>query len=755
MRTYRISQKTILAALVASLSAPLAWADDDSVQLPDFSVLGSKEAINSMPGSAAYLDLEDIRRQGYDDIHRLLSTVPGVYVREEDGYGLFPNISLRGADSGRSSKVTLMEDGVLMAPAPYAAPAAYYSPTAGRMSGLEVIKGSSQVRFGPRTTGGVVNYLSTQIPIAHEAYLRTAFGSDNEIRNQLWTSNHASNEAGHFAYLVELYHRQVDGFKDIDGPSSDAGPDAGNSGFRRIEPMVKLAWIPKTQTQQKLELTLGQSETDADETYLGLSTADFKATPFRRYVASQFDNIRTQQKRAILRYSVAATDNFEFSATAYRTDFRRNWDKIRRVNGVALGQALAGSNDGADLATLRGEAAGTWDYRDNNRKYYAQGLDLQSSLRFNTGEIAHTLRTGLRSHEDQVHRFQHDTNYNVDATGQVSSIDLNAPGSQANRIRSAEALSLYVEDAIKIGKLTLTPGIRHEQIDYAENDIKNSRQRAADASYTTGGLGVTYASRPGLNLFGGLYQGFSPPSPGSAVAGDTQEEKSLSLELGLRSRADSGLIQEVVAFTTKFDNLLVPDNAGASGTADETLPVGKVDVYGLEWAVSYDLGAAKGWTYNVPVSLAATYTHARIANDSRASGDAESIFSGGFDDARLPYVPDFQMSLNAGLERGNWSLSSRVLYMDESFATAMNTETEVILGGTAAAPVLVPDARGGKIESHVLVDLTARYALTQNFKVFANVFNLFDREYTASRLPEGPRPGAPRSMLVGFEANIF
>ena len=73
----------------------------------------------------------------------------------------------------------------------------------------------------------------------------------------------------------------------------------------------------------------------------------------------------------------------------------------------------------------------------------------------------------------------------------------------------------------------------------------------------------------------------------------------------------------------------------------------------------------------------------------------------------------------------------------------------------AAAPVLVPDARGGKIESHVLVDLTARYALTQNFKVFANVFNLFDREYTASRLPEGPRPGAPRSMLVGFEANIF
>ena len=48
-------------------------------------------------------------------MNNLLGQVPGVNVYQEDGFGLRPNISLRGTSPERSSKITIMEDGVLMA----------------------------------------------------------------------------------------------------------------------------------------------------------------------------------------------------------------------------------------------------------------------------------------------------------------------------------------------------------------------------------------------------------------------------------------------------------------------------------------------------------------------------------------------------------------------------------------------------------------------------------------------------------------
>ena len=129
--------------------------------LAPMTVVGSRAEIPRIAGSAARVETPQIRTQTYTNPGRVLQQVPGVYIRDEDGFGNLPNISLRGVDGGRSAKVTVMEDGIMMAPAPYSEPAAYYTPRIGRMSGIEVLKGSSQVRFGPHTTGGVVNYLST------------------------------------------------------------------------------------------------------------------------------------------------------------------------------------------------------------------------------------------------------------------------------------------------------------------------------------------------------------------------------------------------------------------------------------------------------------------------------------------------------------------------------------------------------------------------------------------------------------------
>ena len=97
----------------------------DAVDLAPLMVIGSQANVPTFAGSAAFVSAEQIDRQTYANPNRVLQQVPGVYVREEDGFGNFPNISLRGADGGRSSKATIMEDGIIMAPALYSAPSAY------------------------------------------------------------------------------------------------------------------------------------------------------------------------------------------------------------------------------------------------------------------------------------------------------------------------------------------------------------------------------------------------------------------------------------------------------------------------------------------------------------------------------------------------------------------------------------------------------------------------------------------------------
>jgi Fe(3+) dicitrate transport protein len=82
-----------------------------------------------------------------------------------------------------------------------------------------------------------------------------------------------------------------------------------------------------------------------------------------------------------------------------------------------------------------------------------------------------------------------------------------------------------------------------------------------------------------------------------------------------------------------------------------------------------------------------------------------------------------------------------------TFATGSNTRQPIRPDGTR-------DARFGTTDSYFLLDLTARAQLTEWAKLFAGVKNLTDKEYIASRIPHGPRPGAPRLFHAGLEVTF-
>ena len=182
------------------------------------------------PALGARISRRQLERFEYDDPTAVLRPRRTVR-RTEDGMGLRPNIGLRGVDPDRSKKVTLLEDGVLLGPAPYSAPAAYFFPLITRMTKVSVIKGPAAISYGPQTVAGAIDLQTREIPLETSAAADVAVGQYGYGKANVW----AGTSTDQFGFLVEGVRLQNNGFKEL--------PNDADTGVVRNEWMVKSSYI--------------------------------------------------------------------------------------------------------------------------------------------------------------------------------------------------------------------------------------------------------------------------------------------------------------------------------------------------------------------------------------------------------------------------------------------------------------------------------------------------------------------------------
>ena len=68
----------------------------DEVIIKSNTILGNKFVAKNRTGAAYYLSTNDLAKFNYTDINRALNKISGINFYEEDGFGLRPNISIRG-----------------------------------------------------------------------------------------------------------------------------------------------------------------------------------------------------------------------------------------------------------------------------------------------------------------------------------------------------------------------------------------------------------------------------------------------------------------------------------------------------------------------------------------------------------------------------------------------------------------------------------------------------------------------------------
>jgi Fe(3+) dicitrate transport protein len=691
-------------------------------------------APRDVPGSAHRLarDALDASIAPFADIHAVLRQVPGINIQEEDGYGLRPNIGMRGAGSDRSSKVTLMEDGVLIAPAPYAASAAYYFPTTGRMDAVEVRKGSSQIKHGPRTIGGAINLVSAGLPDRLTARADLSGGTDDTRRFRAEVGDAYRN----LAWVAQTHQITTDGFKRLDG--------GGPTGFDVSDYLLKLRvnTNPGAPLYQELELKTAFTTHHSDETYLGLTESDFRADPVRRYAASRLDAMNTDHRLLTARHFVRPSAALDLTTTVYRTDFTRAWYKLQSVNGLGLAGVLDDPAAQPDaIAVLRGGDSdpGALVVRNNNRDYYAQGIQSVAAVRFDAAGARHQTEVGVRYHRDQEDRFQQDDAFQM-LNGTMVSTSAGAPGSQENRVGDARAWAFFAQHRVEVGPLTLTPGVRHESVDFTRTDYeRGDATRATPAGVRENavsawipGLGAALRVTPVVDLFGGVHKGFDPPGPGAAP--EARVEESRNYELG--SRLGRGAVRaEVVGFFSDYRNVLGRATlaVGETGAGDE-FNGGAVDVYGVEVMAQADPLVGRAGPFALPVSATYTFTRASFQSSFESEFEPWGDVTAG---DHLPYVPSHQLYATVGLRHPTWSGALAV-----QASSAMRT-----VAGTGA----IPATEG--TDGYVVVGVQGEYRLAPWSTLTVAVQNLTDERYVVARRPAGARPGLPRTIVAGVRLN--
>ncbi|MCG9732237.1 TonB-dependent receptor [Shewanella sp. Isolate13] len=718
------SLSLLSTALLTALSPQLMAQESGSQPtMEQISIFGKQNPLNTVPGSAHLINQAELDTFKYTDIMRTLASIPGVYIQEEDGYGLRPNIGMRGTGQNRSEKITIMEDGVLAAPAPYASPAAYYFPTPGRMQSVEILKGSSTVKYGPRTTGGVINMLSRQIPEEELAgKLDVAAGQDGFGKLHAY----AGGQGERVGAVVDLYRYQADGFKDINGVG-------GNTGFEKNDALAKVSIRSADDAKyaQVLEFKLKYSDEVSNETYMGLTDADYETTPYARYSASQKDVMNTEHKQLQINHIIDFSDNLSLGTTAYYNDFARNWYKADKVDGLKLSQG--GVEAASEFDNNPSRASMDVRVKANNRSYISQGIQTELNWYLDN----HDLAFGARYHEDEMDRFQWADHYDLDSNQVMTLTESGIPGSDSNRVDSAEALALYVQDKIQLGDFNITAGVRYEDVktnrtDWGKENPGRDGQPNKDIdnsfSATLPSLSATYQVNSDFLVLAGVQKGFAPASPGNA---DKKEEQSWNYEAGARYNTGE-FSSEAIFFYSDYSNMHGECTASI-GCDDDNIGNqyngGEVDVKGLELSLAYSFNTQNDISF--PVKLAYTYTDAEFANSFESDFDPWGDVKKG---DKLPYIAENMLFASAGVKVDSWELTVAARYTDDIRTKAGQGEI----------------AQENLIKAKTIVDLSGRYFISESQELYLTAENLFDEKYVTSKVYGSNFVGKPMTVSVGY-----
>ena len=703
--------RRLLSATLFPLTA-IAAEPDEEVTAPRVDVIGSREALQNLPSTANIVTFEELQQSHVFSTTEALRKVPGVNARDEEGFGLRPNIGIRGLNPSRSTKVLLLEDGIPLSYAPYGDNASYYHPPVDRFERIEVLKGAEQIRFGPQTAGGVINYI-TPLPRREPGGFVGLTGGNHHYFN-------AHVQYGNGPLLFDYIRKQGEGSRD------NTYVQLNDFNIKFVHPLGE---------RQALTLRANVYTEDSQVTYSGLTDAEYRNFG-PRY--NPFDNDFFEAKR----YGLSGTHEVQFSPVTYLitnvywANFQRDWWRQSSTTtdaqcGAAFTNArLAGQAVDPDLCnSIQGRL----------REYYTYGVEPRLHFAHGIGSGRGELEVGVRAHFETQDRRQENGTSPSGRSGTLVE----------DNERTVAAYSFLLQERLEFGRFGITPGARVERILYQRtNRLLNAGAGASgstDLTVLIPGVGATFKPVEAITVFGGIHKGFSPPrtedviSNTTLTAVDVPPETAVETEVGVRGTPARGVNFQVAAFHNHFSTQVV---AGSIAGGNIPLAVGETLYIGGELSGRLDFDPLFDLGQDLYLRAALTYLPtARIESPFRQV-DTGAQVQGNTEGNRVPYAPEFQATVGLGYNHPvGFNAEIELVHVGEQYSDFANTVTPATFG----------NGQTGLIDAFTIWNLSINYTLERyRLTAFFAVKNLTDEVYIADRT-RGILPGTPRLFQAGFK----
>jgi Fe(3+) dicitrate transport protein len=677
----------------------------ESVQVVPDRVVSGAEAARRIPGTIDVLDLALLENSRITSTAEVLRKAPGIHVRDEEGFGLRPNIGVRGLNPTRSSRVLLLEDGIPLTYAPYGDNAAYYHPPVERFERVELLKGSGQIAYGPMTVGGVINYVTPAPP----GRPRGTFLLSGGDRGYLNAQGGWGTTLGRTGVQIDFLRKQGDGARE-------------NISSELNDLTAKV--VSRLSDRHVLTLRGSYFGEDSNITYSGLRQDEYLADPRQNPFRNDFFFID--------RYGTSLTHTFTISPSLvattnlYQSNFRRHW--WRQSSNSAQRPNDAGDPACGGMANLNT----TCGNEGRLRQYSVWGVEPRVRALAHFGAVASELDLGFRAHFEDQERRQENGATPTARTGTLVE----------NNERRNQAYAGFVQNRFVAGPWSITPGVRVERVLYDRTNRLASVGGETELTEVIPGIGAAFSRDPRHTIFAGLHRGFTPPRTEDIISNTTggaielDPERSWNYELGVRSHPAAGLQIEGSFFRMDYENQIIP--ATLAGGVGSTLTNGGETLnQGIELSVRGDSAAWLGTLHNVYVRAAYTWLPVARFEGTRfssVSGFGAVSISGN----RLPYAPEHLLTTGIGYTHARgWDVNAEAVFISHQFGDDLNTVTPS------------PDGQRGSLPGYTLWNAAVNYPI-RSVTAFAAVKNLFDRTEIVDR-SRGILPTMPRTVQVGLK----